>query len=90
MQGIIMNNIFLVVALWTENLEIKDNIIQNKNKIKTSSLEILCEGIMYNSNAFPQKDKVTNKFAQIGNKTECALIELADAFGFTLENFRPS
>ena len=53
MQGIIMNLYFLVVALWTENLEIKDNIIQNKNKIKTSSLEILCEGIMYNSNAFP-------------------------------------
>lgn len=48
----------------------------------------MSESICYNSNANPTKDRNTNRWTQIGNKTECALIELADAFGFKYSNYR--
>lgn len=43
-----------------------------------------------NSGAFPIKNKQTNLFEQVGNKTECALLEIADRFGYSYENYRPS
>ena len=40
-----------------------------------------------NSSANPQK-KPDGTFDQLGNKTECALIELADTFGYKYQNYR--
>jgi magnesium-transporting ATPase (P-type) len=40
-----------------------------------------------NSSANPQK-KPDGSFEQLGNKTECALIELADTFGYKYQTYR--
>ncbi|CAD8204335.1 unnamed protein product [Paramecium octaurelia] len=88
--GTLTQNIMQVVALWTENQTYKDQVHTNKNKIKKDSIELMCESICYNSNAFPEKDPQTNKWVQIGNKTECALLECADNFGYNFNQFRPS
>ncbi|CAD8109897.1 unnamed protein product [Paramecium primaurelia] len=88
--GTLTQNIMQVVALWTENQTFKDQVHTNKNKIKKETIELMCESICYNSNAFPEKDPQTNKWIQIGNKTECALLECSDNFGFNFNQFRPS
>ncbi|KAL4486593.1 hypothetical protein ABPG73_003897 [Tetrahymena malaccensis] len=51
--------------------------------------QILTEGLCVNSNAFPTVDK-NGKFQQNGNKTECALLELAYQFDVDYRNYRPS
>jgi hypothetical protein len=43
--------------------------------------ELICLGCCINSDANPRIDS-TGKFEQIGNKTECALIELAYRYGY--------
>ena len=43
-------------------------------------MQLLCNGIALNSDATPVKNG--SKFEQIGNKTECALLELAFNLGF--------
>lgn len=55
--------------------------------ISQHTLEILCEGVALNSNAHPQIDE-QGKFDQIGNKTECALLEMAYKFGFDFRSIR--
>ncbi|EGR29017.1 hypothetical protein IMG5_164760 [Ichthyophthirius multifiliis] len=67
-------------------------------------LNYLCEGqfiymfflfifmknrICINSNAFPKISEI-GKFEQIGNKTECALLQMAYEFGFDFNKYRPS
>lgn len=42
-----------------------------------------------NSNAFPTIMD-NGKFEQIGNKTECSLLELAFEFDYNYKNYRPS
>ncbi|CAD8210885.1 unnamed protein product [Paramecium pentaurelia] len=88
--GTLTQNIMQVVALWTEQEIFKDQVHTNKNKIKKETIEFMCESICYNSNAFPEKDPQTNKWIQIGNKTECALLECSDNFGYNFNQFRPS
>jgi len=72
------------------NLFVEENMhthIDKKN-IREQTLTILCEGICINSNALP---KITNTtFEHGGNKTECALLEMAFKFGFNYEKYRPS
>ena len=48
----------------------------------------MCEGICLNSNAFPKRSKA-GKWDQTGNKTECALLEMAYNLGFDYNNYRP-
>ncbi|CAD8122135.1 unnamed protein product [Paramecium sonneborni] len=88
--GTLTQNIMQVVALWTENQTFKDQVHTNKNKLKKETIELMGESICYNSNAFPEKDPQTNKWIQIGNKTECALLECADNFGYNFNQYRPS
>ncbi|EAR95699.2 calcium-translocating P-type ATPase, PMCA-type protein (macronuclear) [Tetrahymena thermophila SB210] len=60
------------------------------NKSYSSNFtQILTEGLCVNSNAFPTVDKNGN-FSQNGNKTECALLELAYQFDVDYRNYRPS
>lgn len=60
-----------------------------KKDFITSFLDVLCEGLCVNSNAFPTIDK-KGKFEQNGNKTECSLIELAYEFDYNYKKYRPS
>lgn len=48
--------------------------------LSKNATELLCEGIALNSNAYPKIDNHGN-FIQEGNKTECALLELAYILG---------
>lgn len=50
-----------VVQLWTENQFLKDPLVQEQSKLKKTTIELLAEGIGYNSNAFPYRDPTTNK-----------------------------
>jgi len=44
--------------------------------------------ICVNSNAFPKR--INNTFDQIGNKTECALLETSYDLGYNFTEYRPS
>ncbi|CAK83509.1 unnamed protein product (macronuclear) [Paramecium tetraurelia] len=86
--GTLTQNIMQVTALWIENHTYMNQEINVTSKISRQSIEIMSESICYNSIANPTKDRDTNRWTQIGNKTECALIELADNFGFKYSNYR--
>ncbi|CAD8075591.1 unnamed protein product [Paramecium primaurelia] len=88
--GTLTQNIMQVTALYVEKNTIKNDVHTIKSKLNKNTIELMCESICYNSNAFPQKDKVTNKWIQIGNKTECALLECADNFNYNFSEYRPS
>ena len=72
------------------NLFIEENMHSHieKNNVREATLNLLCEGICINSNALPKITK--SSFEHNGNKTECALLELAYKFGFNYEKYRPS
>lgn len=48
---------------------------------------MLCRGVCTNSNAQPKIGQ-NNRFEQIGNKTECALLELSYKLGFDFRQVR--
>ncbi|CAD8100171.1 unnamed protein product [Paramecium sonneborni] len=86
--GTLTQNIMQVTSLWCENNYISYQQFGQNNILQKCTVEIMVESICYNSNANPTKDKSTNRWIQIGNKTECALIELADVFGYKYSNYR--
>ncbi|EGR33978.1 hypothetical protein IMG5_028960 [Ichthyophthirius multifiliis] len=45
-------------------------------------IEIFVQSVCVNSTANPQKNQYDNKLTQIGNKTECALLQIVQDFGF--------
>ncbi|KAL4507213.1 hypothetical protein ABPG72_002006 [Tetrahymena utriculariae] len=60
----------------------------DKQNFDQNFIRIFTEGISVNSNAFPKIDD--GKFEYNGNKTECALLELAYNFQVNYRDFRPS
>lgn len=64
-------------------------IMNKKSLITPAALDLLCQGICYNTTAYPTKNQA-GKLQQSGNKTECALLELADRFNYSFESFRPT
>jgi Ca2+ transporting ATPase len=69
-----------------ERIYIEDQVIQKPpfHKITSAISYLFAEAVCYNSssNTIPEKNAKTGKWVQIGNKTECALLELADFLGF--------
>ena len=59
----------------------------DKRSINPTTLENLCLGICVNSDACPTLDQFNN-YQQTGNKTECALLELALNMGFDYKKYR--
>ena len=53
-------------------------------------MDTLAESIGYNTLAYPLKSKQTGKLVKDGNKTDCAMIELIDNWGYPLQMYRPS
>ena len=47
----------------------------------------MCKGLAVNSNAHPKID-ANKKFEQIGNKTECALLEMSFLMGYDFRKLR--
>ncbi|CAD8093207.1 unnamed protein product [Paramecium sonneborni] len=86
--GTLTQNIMQVTALWIENHIYLNQEINITSKISKQSIGIMSESICCNSIANPTKDRDSNRWIQIGNKTECALIELADNFGYKYSNYR--
>ena len=83
--GTLTMNLMTVTNVFTE--EMVHSSIEKKN-FRPETLEILCEGICLNTNAFPKI--IQGKFEHNGNKTECALLEFAYKMGFNFEDYRPS
>lgn len=50
--------------------------------------EMLAKGICMNSNANPRIMSNNEKWEQIGNKTECALLEMVYKLGYDYRNVR--
>lgn len=86
--GTLTKNQMTVTKLWA--LEYVIDKFDKEQKIVTPSLkELLGYGIAMNSDAHPIIE-VNGKFKQIGNKTECALLELAYKFGYNFIDIRQS
>lgn len=89
--GTLTQNQMTVVAFWMENQILKNEVIHTKQKqITKPTLDLFAEAICYNSTVYPFKSTITGKMMQIGNKTECALIELCDDYGYNFESYRPT
>ncbi|CAD8137228.1 unnamed protein product [Paramecium octaurelia] len=82
--GTLTENKMTVTNLYIEDTDF--NKLDPK-AIKSSTLSLLCEGICLNSMAHPQIDE-NGRFEHIGNKTECALLELAYKFGYDFRQIR--
>ena len=67
------------MKLWSLE-QIFDKFNNKDTKIPESVKQLLCYGIALNTDATPVK--IGSKFEQIGNKTECALLELAFNLGY--------
>lgn len=83
--GTLTKNQMTLTNLFIE--EILHTHIEKKN-IREATLALLCEGICINSNALPNITE--KKFEHLGNKTECALLEMAYNFGFNYNKYRPT
>ena len=85
--GTLTKNLMSVTRFFVET-EIRDvNKNFKSNSISDKLCNILCHSISINSNANP---KVNSKgqFEQIGNKTECALLEMAMNLGYDFRKIR--
>ncbi|CAK88204.1 unnamed protein product (macronuclear) [Paramecium tetraurelia] len=82
--GTLTENKMTVTNLYIEDTDFNK---LDPQAIKSSTLSLLCEGICLNSIARPQIDQ-NGRFEHIGNKTECALLELAHKFGYDFRQIR--
>lgn len=82
--GTLTLNIMSVEALYIEDETMKPLNIKNIDK---ETQRIFSEAVSVNSDAYPKK-LPTGNFEQIGNKTECALLELANKFGYDYLQYR--
>ena len=53
-------------------------------------MDFMAESVGYNTQPFPKKSTETGRIIKMGNRTDCALIELIDNWGYTLSMYRPS
>ena len=82
--GTLTKNLMSVSKIFVENSTF-DKL--DKRSLSQSTLEALCLGICVNSDACPVLDDFNN-FEQVGNKTECALLEMALHLGFDYNKYR--
>ncbi|CAD8083816.1 unnamed protein product [Paramecium primaurelia] len=89
--GTLTQNKMTVTGLWIENDIFMNQAIYDKKdaQIPKQMQELLAESVTFNSTAYPTKTD-TGNFIQTGNKTECALLELTDKFGYSISLYRPT
>lgn len=83
--GTLTKNLMTVTKLWSEGV-VHENFGKDI-KLSRPTIEMMCKGSALNSNANPQIGQ-DNKFEQIGNKTECALLEMAFKMGYDFRLLR--
>ena len=81
--GTLTKNLMTVTRIFVQESS-TSNI--DESIMKRDTCELLSIGVCVNSTACPKVTKSTTghaHFEQIGNKTECALLEMADKFGYS-------
>lgn len=85
--GTLTKNIMSVVRVFSHEKEYTEF---EKGTFNEEFTKLLCKGICLNSNATPEFIKEGDSFRvnQIGNKTECALLELSYKMGYSYKEHR--
>lgn len=85
--GTLTKNLMTVTKIYVE--ESWSNHI-DESIMKSSTCRLLSIGACVNSTAHPKMHRIQNKveFEQIGNKTECALLEMAHKFNYDFTKIR--
>ena len=84
--GTLTQNKMKVVNLFIENHDYKIEELK-KDEIQKENLELLCMNICINSDATPKYDE-KGIGEHLGNKTECALLDLAMSCNFKYTDYR--
>ncbi|CAK74066.1 unnamed protein product (macronuclear) [Paramecium tetraurelia] len=87
--GTLTMNTMQVSSFFGQGSNYKDYQLPQIKELQKDYLDLLAASNLYNSNAYPKRG-INGKFEQIGNKTECALIEFCDMLGYQLSSYRPS
>jgi len=85
--GTLTQNKMTIMSLFIENQNFQGGMIP-KEQISAANLNIFCEAICVDSDATPKK--TNGLYEHLGNKTECALLELVLKFGFDYNTYRPN
>lgn len=81
--GTLTKNLMTVTKIFTET-HVHDTM--SKDIMNDNTCRLLSLGVCNNSNANPVITKTSNE--QIGNKTECALLEMAFKMGYDYKKYR--
>lgn len=85
--GTLTKNTMLVTRLWAQGAELTK--FESHDKTLSENFKyLLANAIALNSDANPSVER--SKFTQIGNKTECALLELIYSLGSDFRELRKS
>jgi len=85
--GTLTQNKMTVMNLFIENQNFQGGMIP-KEQIDVANLNIFCEAVCVDSDATPKE--TNGLYEHLGNKTECALLELVLKFGFDYNSYRPN
>lgn len=85
--GTLTKNTMLVTRLWAQGVELSKFEAQDRS-LSENFKYLLANAIALNSDANPTVDR--SKFTQVGNKTECALLELIYSLGSDFRELRKS
>lgn len=83
--GTLTKNQMTVTKLWAQQ-QFFDKFDEKDKSLPESIKSILSYGISLNSDAHPIKKE--GKFEQIGNKTQCALLEMIYKWGYHYDEIR--
>lgn len=81
--GTLTKNLMTVTRIFVEG-HVNESI--EKDIMSDNTCRLISLGVCNNSNANPVITKTSNE--QIGNKTECALLEMAFKFGYDYKKWR--
>eukprot|EP00743_Colponemidia_sp_Colp-15_P000130 GILK01000149.1.p1 GENE.GILK01000149.1~~GILK01000149.1.p1 ORF type:complete len:1077 (+),score=234.49 GILK01000149.1:103-3333(+) len=84
--GTLTQNRMTVMQLWLAEQMYKT--VPEGRTLNQDVTTLLCEGIACNSTASIRMNPETHRMDHIGNKTECALLQLCANFGFNYEQIR--
>ena len=79
-------NQMTVTKLWSEGNNLQ-NFSSKDRVLSENTIYHISNGVSLNSNANP-KVKKDEKFEQLGNKTECSLLEMIYKWGFDFRDIR--
>ena len=87
--GTLTKNMMTVTRIYTSR-NVTDNIF-DEEIMSNQTMKLLCLGICNSAHANPEFTEEKGKplkINQVGNKTECAILEMAYRMGYDYRNFR--